>query len=153
MDEAFARCRSESEAAFDDDAIFVEKLVQRPRHSEVQILADADGNIVHLHERDCSVQLRHQKVVEVAPAPMLDAALRERILADAVRLVRSAEYVNAGTVEFLVDEDLEFYFLEMNTRLQVEHPVTEIITGLDIVELMLRAVSYTHLTLPTILLV
>ena len=102
MAEAFDRCRSEAEAAFGDGAVFVEKLVQRPRHIEVQILADAEGNVVHLHERDCSVQLRHQKVIEVAPAPALDAALRERILADAVKLVRSAEYVNAGTALLLV---------------------------------------------------
>lgn len=135
MAEAFDRCRSEAEAAFGDGAVFIEKLVQRPRHIEVQILADAAGNVVHLHERDCSVQLRHQKVVEVAPAPALDATLRERILADAVKLVRSAEYVNAGTVEFLVvPESAEHFFIECNPRIQVEHTVTEQITGIDLVE-------------------
>ena len=102
MPEALTRCQSEAEAAFGDRAVFVEKLVARPRHIEVQILGDATGNVVHLHERDCSVQLRNQKVIEIAPAPGLDAALRERILAAAVKLARAAGYVNAGTVEFLV---------------------------------------------------
>jgi pyruvate carboxylase len=115
--------------------LFVEKLVDRPRHIEVQILADAHGNAVHLHERDCSVQLRHQKVVEVAPAPALDEALRARILADAIKLVRAAEYVNAGTVEFLVTPETgEYFFIECNPRIQVEHTVTEQVTGVDLVE-------------------
>ncbi len=135
MPEAFERCGSEAQAAFGDGSLFVEKLVSRPRHIEVQILADAHGNVIHLHERDCSVQLRHQKVVEVAPAPALDEALRERILADAVKLARAAEYVNAGTVEFLVSPETgEHFFIECNPRIQVEHTVTEQVTGVDLVE-------------------
>src|SRR5690606_25152044 len=102
MPDAFARCRSEAIAAFGDGSLFLERLVNRPRHIEVQVLADVAGNVVHLHERDCSVQLRHQKVLEIAPAPGLDGALRQRLLDDAVRLAREAGYVNAGTVEFLV---------------------------------------------------
>src|SRR5438876_5877970 len=105
MAEAFARCQSEARAAFGDGSLFVEKVVARPRHIEVQVLADAHGNAVHLHERDCSIQQRNQKVVEIAPAPELDAGLRERILTDAVKLARAAEYVNAGTVEFLVSPE------------------------------------------------
>lgn len=139
MTEAFARCRSEAEAAFGDDAVFVEKLIERPRHIEVQVLADRDGNVVHLHERDCSVQLRNQKVVETAPAPGLDGDLRERILADAVKLVAAAGYVNAGTVEFLVvPETGEHFFIECNARIQVEHTVTEQVTGVDLVEAQFR---------------
>ena len=139
MAEAFARCQSEALAAFGDGAVFVEKLVVRPRHIEVQVLADAKGNAVHLHERDCSVQLRHQKVVETAPAPNLDEALRQRILADAVRLASAAGYENAGTVEFLVTpEDGRHYFIECNPRIQVEHTVTEQVTGIDLVEAQFR---------------
>ncbi len=139
MAEAFERCRSEATAAFGDGSLFVEQLVQRPRHIEVQILADADGNTVHLHERDCSVQLRNQKVVEVAPAAGLDHAVRARILDDAVRLARAAHYVNAGTLEFLVaPETGEHFFIEGNPRIQVEHTVTEQVTGIDLVEAQLR---------------
>ena len=139
MAEAFERCRSEAQAAFGDGTLLVEKRVQRPRHIEVQILADAHGNTVHLWERDCSVQQRHQKVVEVAPAPGLEPALRERILADAVRLARAAEYVNAGTVEFLVEPETgKHYFIECNPRIQVEHTVTEQVTGVDLVEAQFR---------------
>ena len=135
MAEAFERCRNEAAAAFGDGTLFLEKRVVRPRHIEVQVLADAHGNVVHLHERDCSVQLRNQKVVEAAPAPNLDEALRQRILADAVRLVQAAHYVNAGTVEFLVlPETGEHYFIECNPRIQVEHTVTEQVTGVDLVE-------------------
>ena len=135
MPDAFDRCRSEAAAAFGDGAVFLEKLIERPRHIEVQILADSEGNVVHLHERDCSVQLRHQKLVEIAPAPALDAALRERILADAVDLVRAAQFTNAGTVEFLVaPESGEHFFIECNPRIQVEHTVTEQVTGIDLVE-------------------
>ena len=135
MAEAFDRCRSEAQAAFGDGSLFMERLIARPRHIEVQILADSHGNIVHLHERDCSVQLRNQKVVEVAPAPGLDGALRERILSDAIDLVRAADYVNAGTVEFLVSPETgEHFFIECNPRIQVEHTVTEQVTGIDLVE-------------------
>ena len=139
MAEAFERCQSEARAAFGDGALFVEKQVRRPRHIEVQILADGHGNVVHLHERDCSVQLRHQKVVETAPAPGLDDALRQRILADAIKLAQAAEYVNAGTVEFLVEpESGSHYFIECNPRIQVEHTVTEQVTGVDLVEAQFR---------------
>ena len=139
MAEAFARCQSEAEAAFGDGAVFVEKLVARPRHIEVQVLADRAGNVVHLHERDCSIQLRHQKVVEAAPAPGLDDALRQHILDAAVRLAERAGYVNAGTVEFLATpEDAGYYFIECNPRIQVEHTVTEQVTGIDLVEAQFR---------------
>ena len=139
MAEAFARCQSEAQAAFGDGALFVEKQVRRPRHIEVQILADGLGNVVHLHERDCSVQLRHQKVLETAPAPGLDDALRQRILKDAIKLAQAAQYVNAGTVEFLVEpESGSHYFIECNPRIQVEHTVTEQVTGVDLVEAQFR---------------
>lgn len=139
MAEAFARCRGEADAAFGDGTLFLERQVQRPRHIEVQILADAEGRVVHLHERDCSVQLRHQKVVEVAPAPGLDAGLRQRLLDAAVRLAAEAGYRNAGTVEFLVQPETgEYFFIECNPRIQVEHTVTEQVTGLDLVEAQFR---------------
>lgn len=139
---AFERCRSEATAAFGDGALFLEKALLRPRHIEVQILADAAGNVVHLFDRDCSVQLRHQKVIEVAPAPALDAALRERMFGDATKLARAAGYVNAGTVEFLVSPETgEHFFIECNPRLQVEHTVTEQVTGIDIVEAQFRIAS------------
>ncbi len=139
MDEAFARCQGEAQAAFGDKAVFLEKIVPRPRHIEVQILGDGQGNVVHLFERDCSVQLRHQKVVEVAPAPGLGDALRQRILADAVTLARAAAYENAGTVEFLVDpESGRHFFIECNPRIQVEHTITEQVMGLDLVEAQFR---------------
>lgn len=139
MDDAFARCQSEAEAAFGDRAVFLEKIVPRPRHIEVQVLGDGKGGVVHLHERDCSVQLRNQKVVEVAPAPNLDAGLRQRILDDAVTLARAAHYENAGTVEFLVDpESGEHFFIECNPRIQVEHTITEQVTGVDLVEAQFR---------------
>ena len=139
MAAAFARCQSEALAAFGDGSVFVEKLLARPRHIEVQVLADTQGDIVHLYERDCSVQLRNQKVVEIAPAPGLDAKLRQRILEDAIRLARAAGYVNAGTVEFLVSPERgEHFFIECNPRIQVEHTVTEQVTGIDLVEAQFR---------------
>jgi len=135
MAEAFERCSSEAQAAFGNGSVFIERLVARPRHIEVQILADSCGNVVHLHERDCSVQLRHQKVVEVAPAPGLETDLRQKMLNDAITLVQAASYVNAGTVEFLVlPETGEYFFIECNPRIQVEHTVTEQVTGIDLVE-------------------
>jgi acetyl/propionyl-CoA carboxylase alpha subunit/acetyl-CoA carboxylase carboxyltransferase component len=139
MAEAFARCQGEAEAAFGDRALFLEKIVPRPRHIEVQVLGDGQGNVVHLFERDCSVQLRNQKVVEIAPAPNLDAGLRQRILADAVTLARAARYENAGTVEFLVNPETgEHFFIECNPRIQVEHTITEQVMGFDLVEAQFR---------------
>ncbi|MEO5899751.1 MAG: carboxyl transferase domain-containing protein [Ilumatobacteraceae bacterium] len=136
---AFDRCRSEAAAAFGDGSVFVERLVARPRHIEVQILADSGGRVVHLYDRDCSVQIRNQKLVEVAPAPGLDPLLRERIFASAIALATAAGYVNAGTVEFLVSpESGEFFFIECNPRIQVEHTVTEQVTGVDLVEAQFR---------------
>ncbi len=136
---AFARCQSEALAAFGDGSVFVEKLLARPRHIEVQVLADGHGNIVHLYERDCSVQLRNQKVVEIAPAPGLDAGLRRRILDDAICLAREVGYVNAGTFEFLVSPERgEYFFIECNPRIQVEHTVTEQVMGIDLVESQFR---------------
>jgi acetyl-CoA carboxylase biotin carboxylase subunit len=135
---ALDAARREAKGAFGDDAIYVEKYVVRPRHVEIQVLADAYGDIVHLGERDCSVQRRHQKMIEEAPSIAVDASLRARMGAAAVAAARAAGYVNAGTCEFLLDADDHFYFLEMNTRIQVEHPVTELVTGVDLVQWQLR---------------
>ncbi len=134
---ALQSARSEATAAFGDGTLFVERLVDRPRHVEVQVFGDTHGNLIHLFERDCSIQRRHQKIVEEAPAPSLGDELRHRIGQAAIALARAVGYTNAGTVEFLVEADGSFWFLEMNTRLQVEHPVTEMITGLDLVALQL----------------
>ncbi len=146
---ALASCKREAMGSFGDDAVLVEKYVQRPRHIEIQVFGDAHGNIVHLFERDCSVQRRHQKVLEEAPAPGMTPELRARMGAAAVAAARAVNYVGAGTVEFIVEQpggyerpqDMKFYFMEMNTRLQVEHPVTEAITGQDLVEWQLRVAS------------
>ena len=134
VEDELARAISEAERSFGNGAVFMERLVLKPRHIEVQILADTHGNVVHLFERECSIQRRHQKVVEEAPSALLDEKLREEMGNCACEVARSCDYVGAGTVEFLVDEDRNFYFLEMNTRLQVEHPVTEVQTGIDIVK-------------------
>jgi propionyl-CoA carboxylase alpha chain len=136
--EGFVSAQHEAKASFGDDRVFLEKYIEQPRHIEIQILGDGHGNIMHLGERECSIQRRHQKVVEEAPSPFIDAATRAAMGAQAVALAHAVGYQSAGTVEFIVDHDRNFYFLEMNTRLQVEHPVTEMVTGLDLVELMIR---------------
>jgi propionyl-CoA carboxylase alpha chain len=136
--EGFSGAQHEAKASFGDDRIFIEKYIEQPRHIEIQVLGDAHGNIVHLGERECSIQRRHQKVIEEAPSPFIDPETRAAMGAQAVALARAVGYRSAGTVEFIVDRHRNFYFLEMNTRLQVEHPVTELVTGLDLVELMIR---------------
>ncbi|MCC6869729.1 MAG: acetyl/propionyl/methylcrotonyl-CoA carboxylase subunit alpha [Burkholderiales bacterium] len=139
--EGFAACRAEAAASFGDDRVFIEKFIEEPRHIEIQVLGDAHGNLVYLGERECSIQRRHQKVIEEAPSPFLDDATRKAMGEEAVALARAVNYQSAGTVEFVVGADRRFYFLEMNTRLQVEHPVTEMTTGLDLVELMIRVAA------------
>ena len=137
LESQMERAQSEALASFGDDAVFVEKYVSSPRHIEFQIMADHHGNVVHLFERECSIQRRHQKLIEEAPSVVLSDKLREEMGNAAVQVAKSCQYRGAGTVEFIVDENLQFYFLEMNTRLQVEHPVTELITGLDLVALQI----------------
>ncbi|OGA02678.1 MAG: acetyl-CoA carboxylase biotin carboxylase subunit [Betaproteobacteria bacterium RIFCSPLOWO2_02_64_14] len=139
--EGYASCRSEALNAFGDDRVFIEKFIEQPHHVEIQVLGDAHGNVVHLGERECSIQRRHQKLAEEAPSPFLDAATRKAMGEQAVALAKAVRYESAGTVEFVVGSDRRFYFLEMNTRLQVEHPVTEMVTGLDLVELMIRVAA------------
>ena len=139
--EAFAACRHEAQSSFGDERVFVERFIQEPRHIEFQVLGDAFGQVVHLWERDCSIQRRHQKVIEEAPSPCLDSLSRDAMGAQSVALAKVAGYQSAGTVEFVVDKDGSFYFLEMNTRIQVEHPVTEMITGIDLVEAMIRVAA------------
>ncbi len=138
LGQGFARALSEAQASFGDGRVFIEKFIEGPRHVEIQVLADGMGNVIHLGERECSIQRRHQKVIEEAPSPLLDEATRAAMGEQAVRLARQVGYRSAGTVEFIVDRERRFYFLEMNTRLQVEHPVTELVTGVDLVEEMIR---------------
>jgi acetyl-CoA carboxylase biotin carboxylase subunit len=140
LPQAYATAERRAQAAFGSTALFVERYLTEPRHIEVQVFGDGQGQVVHLHERECSIQRRHQKLVEESPAPRLSPALKKRLTAAAVTGARSVGYVNAGTVEFIVQGE-EFYFLEMNTRLQVEHPVTEEVTGLDVVQAQLRVAS------------
>jgi propionyl-CoA carboxylase alpha chain len=139
--DGFERCASEAMSCFGDDRILVEKFIVEPRHIEIQIMADSHGNIIYLGERECSIQRRHQKIIEEAPSPFIDEKTRMAMGEQAVALAGAVDYVSAGTVEFIVDRDRNFYFLEMNTRLQVEHPVTEMITGLDLVELMIKVAA------------
>jgi propionyl-CoA carboxylase alpha chain len=139
--EGFGSATNEAKASFADDRVFIEKYVEEPRHIEIQLIADGHGNCIYLWERECSIQRRHQKVIEEAPSPFLDAKTRKAMGEEAVALAKAVKYKSAGTVEFIVDKHRKFYFLEMNTRLQVEHPVTELITGLDLVELMIRVAA------------
>ncbi len=139
--EGFTACQNEARNSFGDDRIFIEKFVEQPRHIEIQILGDSHGNVLYLNERECSIQRRHQKVIEEAPSPFISDATRKAMGEQAVALAKAVKYQSAGTVEFVVGKDQDFYFLEMNTRLQVEHPVTECITGLDLVEQMIRVAA------------
>jgi len=143
--EAFDRAVSEATNAFGDGSVFIEKYITSPRHIEIQVLADNHGNYIHLFERECSIQRRHQKVVEEAPSVVLDDDLRHRMGQAAIDVARSCNYSGAGTVEFLLDSDKNFYFLEMNTRLQVEHPITELISGVDLVEQQIKVARNEHL--------
>src|SRR6476469_8771849 len=139
--EGFTRARSEAKSSFGDERVFIEKFITDPRHIEIQVLGDKHGNVIHLGERECSIQRRNQKVIEEAPSPFIDAKTRAAMGAQAVSLAKAVGYDSAGTVEFIVDKERNFYFLEMNTRLQVEHPVTELVTGLDLVEEMLKVAA------------
>lgn len=147
MESAFNTACSEAQAAFGDPAVYIEKYIEKPRHIEIQVVADGHGNVIHLGERECSIQRRHQKVIEECPSPLNDADLRERMGAAAVSIARAADYYSVGTVEFLVDAQKNFYFLEMNTRLQVEHPVTELVTGVDLVREQIQIAAGHRLTL------
>ena len=137
----FLAAKLEAEKAFGDGSLYVEKYLESPRHIEFQILADKHGNMVHLGERDCSVQRRHQKVIEEAPSPFLDKSLRNRMGKAAIKAAQAADYINAGTIEFLVDAKGNFYFIEMNTRIQVEHAVTEEATGIDLIKEQIQIAS------------
>lgn len=139
--EGFAAAVSEAQVSFGDDRVFIERYIEQPRHIEIQIMGDKHGHVLHLMERECSIQRRHQKIIEEAPSPFISAATRAAMAAQAVALAAAVDYDNAGTVEFIVDKDQNFFFLEMNTRLQVEHPITEAITGQDLVELQLLAAA------------
>ena len=145
--EGFTSCRNEARNSFGDDRVFIEKFVEEPRHIEIQVLGDAHGHVIYLNERECSIQRRHQKVIEEAPSPFISDETRAAMGAQAVALAKAVQYQSAGTVEFVVGKDQSFYFLEMNTRLQVEHPVTECITGLDLVEWMIRIAAGEKLSL------
>jgi len=138
---AFNAARAEAEAAFGDGSVYLEKFMPEARHVEVQVLADKSGNALHFFERDCSIQRRYQKMIEESPCPVLDARTRGELCSAALRLIKEAKYVNAATVEFLLDHDKKFYFIEVNTRIQVEHPVTELVTGHDLIKWQLRIAS------------
>ncbi len=144
---ALQQARAEAESAFKDASLYVEKLIERPRHVEVQILGDRHGHLIHLYERDCSLQRRYQKLIEESPSPGLSSGVRNELCKAAVKLAKRAEYHSAGTIEFLVDADDKFYFIEMNTRIQVEHPVTELVTGVDLIQWQIRIAAGEPLTL------
>src|SRR6187399_3506595 len=146
-EEGFTSARSEAKSSFGDDRVFVEKFIVNPRHIEIQVLGDKHGNVIHLGERECTIQRRNQKVIEEAPSPFIDAKTRAAMGAQAVALAKAVGYDSAGTVEFVAAQDKSFYFLEMNTRLQVEHPVTELVTGIDLVEQMIRVAAGEKLAL------
>ncbi len=141
LEAAFSSAKSEAQAAFDDGSVYLEKFIVEPRHVEVQVMADAEGNVLHFYERDCTIQRRHQKIIEESPCPVLDEQTREQIANSAIKIIKEAGYVNAGTVEFLLDKNKKFYFIEVNTRIQVEHPVTEMVTGQDLIKLQLKIAS------------
>lgn len=138
LHKAFAAARAEAEAAFKNGTLYVEKYVLEPRHVEVQVMADKSGNAVHFYERDCTIQRRHQKLIEESPCPVLDERTREELCKSALRLIKHADYYNAATVEFLLDKDKNYYFIEVNTRIQVEHPVTEMVTGQDLIKWQIK---------------
>ncbi|MCK4999570.1 MAG: ATP-grasp domain-containing protein, partial [Anaerohalosphaera sp.] len=141
MRSAFASAQAESEAAFNNGTLFMEKYVLDPRHVEVQVMSDKAGNVLHFYERDCSIQRRHQKLIEEAPCPILDDKMREELCKAAIKVVKQTDYVGAATVEFLLDKNKKFYFIEVNTRIQVEHPVTEMVTGHDLIKWQLKVAS------------
>jgi acetyl-CoA carboxylase biotin carboxylase subunit len=144
---AFSSAKAEAQAAFKDGTVYMEKFIIEPRHVEVQIMADKQGNVVHFYERDCSVQRRHQKLIEESPCPILDEETRNKLCSAAIRVIKAAEYENAATVEFLLDKDKNFYFIEVNTRIQVEHPVSELVTGQDLIKWQIKIASGQPLTL------
>ncbi|MBU1261072.1 MAG: acetyl-CoA carboxylase biotin carboxylase subunit [Planctomycetes bacterium] len=144
---AFATAKNEAEAAFKDGTVYLEKYVVEPRHVEVQVMADKSGNVLHFFERDCSIQRRHQKLIEESPCPVLDEHTREELCKSAIKVIKEANYENAATVEFLLDRDKRFYFIEVNTRIQVEHPVTEMVTGVDLIKMQLKVAGGQNLNL------
>ncbi len=137
----FASARAEAEAAFGNDSVYLEKLITEPRHVEVQIMADGTGKVLHFYERDCSIQRRHQKMIEESPCPVLNERTRQELCQSAIRIIKHADYTNAATVEFLLDKDKHFYFIEVNTRIQVEHPVSELVTGCDLIKMQLKVAA------------
>ncbi|MGB7582851.1 MAG: acetyl-CoA carboxylase biotin carboxylase subunit [Sedimentisphaerales bacterium] len=137
----FASAQAEADAAFGDGSVYLEKLIVEPRHVEVQVMADGTGNVLHFYERDCSIQRRHQKMIEESPCPVINEKTRQKLCESAIRIIKHANYVNAATVEFLLDKDKHFYFIEVNTRIQVEHPVSEMVTGRDLIKMQLQVAS------------